>query len=122
MTGNGYNGKYTAQQFIDAIPGTGGVVSSIASRVGCAWNTAKKYIDEYATVQQAWQNERNRITDMAKDNLIESLKRGDLQISKWWVQVMDEEFNPPARHEVNASTEITIRLKWDDADTDDSTA
>jgi len=95
MTGNGSNGKYTAQQFIDAIQGTGGVVSSIADNVGCAWNTAKKYIDEYATVNQAWQNERSRITDRAQNNIIKSINKGDLQLSKWWLQVMDGDFNPP---------------------------
>lgn len=93
--GNGSNGKYTAQQFIDAIEGTGGVVSSIAEKVGCAWNTAKKYIDNYATVKQAWQNERNRITDRAQNNIIKSINKGDLQMSKWWLQVMDGDFNPP---------------------------
>ena len=90
--GNGKNGKYTAQQFIDAIPGTGGVVSAIADSVGCAWNTAKKYLDEYATVNQAWQNERNRITDKAEHNIVGAIKGGDLQMSKWWLQVMDDEF------------------------------
>ena len=32
--------SYTAQTFIDAIPGTGGIVSAIARKVGCEWNTA----------------------------------------------------------------------------------
>jgi len=108
--GDGYNGKYTAQQFIDAIPGTGGVISAIASRVGCAWNTAKKYIDEYVTVKQAWENERHRITDMAQDNIIRSLERGDLQMSKWWLQVMDNDFNPPERHEIEHSGDLMIRI------------
>lgn len=109
--GNGKNGKYTAQQFIDAIPGTGGVVSAIAERVGCAWNTAKKYIDEYATVKQAWQNERHYITDMAQDNIIGAVKDGDLQMSKWWLQVMDEEFNPPQRQEISGTDGGPIDIK-----------
>jgi len=63
---NGHNGNYTAQQFIDAIPGSGGIVSTIAARVGCAWNTAKKYIDEYATVAKAYQDEQERALDRAE--------------------------------------------------------
>ncbi len=93
--GEGYNGKFTAQQFIDAMPGTGGVVSMIADVVGCAWNTAKKYIDEYPTVNRAWLNERGRINDKAKHNIIEAItKEKDLQMSKWWLSVLDDEFKP----------------------------
>ena len=92
--GDGYNGKFTAQQFIDAMPGTGGVVSMIADAVGCAWNTAKKYIDTYPTVNQAWLNERGRINDKAKHNIISSINDGDLQMSKWWLSVLDDEFKP----------------------------
>ena len=92
--GSGYNGKYTAQQFKDAIPGTGGIISAIADNVGCAWNTAKKYIDEYPTVKTAWENERNRIKDRARHNIIRGIEQGDVHLSKWWLQVMDDEFVP----------------------------
>lgn len=32
-------GKYTAEQFIKAIRGSGGVISQIAATVGCDWHT-----------------------------------------------------------------------------------
>lgn len=100
--------KFTARQFIDAMPDTGGVVSLIAEKVGCAWNTAKKYIDAYPTVHRAWQNERSRITDKAKHNVIVAVESGDLQMSKWWLQVMDDEFKPLQRHEVDLDGAITL--------------
>lgn len=106
---NGSNG-YTAQQFISAIPGTGGIITAIANKVGCAWHTAKKYIDEYATVRTAWQNERNRITDIAQDNIIVSVIDGDLQMSKWWLQVMDNDFNPPQKQEVSGPLGSPIEI------------
>lgn len=114
MAGNGKNGNYTAQQFIDAIPGTGGVVSAIADRVGCAWNTAKKYIDEYVTVNQAWQNERNRITDKAEHNIVGAIKGGDLAMSKWWLQVMRDDFIPRERREISGPDGGPVELKWPD--------
>lgn len=100
----GTNG-YTAQQFIDAIPGTGGVVSAIADKVGCTWNTAKKYLTEYATVYTAWQNERNRINDRARHHIIQAILAGDLQMCKWWLQVMDEEFKPKQEVDVTSGGE-----------------
>ena len=35
---------YKTQQFLDAIPGTGGIITAIAKRLGCSWHTAKKRI------------------------------------------------------------------------------
>jgi len=97
----GSNG-YTAQQFIDAIPDTGGIVSAIADRVGCAWNTAKKYIDSYATVNTAWQNERNRIKDRARHNIIKQIEDGDTHLSKWYLSMTEDEFMPKQRQEIVA--------------------
>lgn len=112
MAGKGRRGSYIAQQFIDAIPGTGGIISAIAAKVGCAWNTAKKYIDRYATVQTAWLNERNRITDKAQHNIICAIEKGDLQFSKWWVTVMNEEFRPPQRQEHKHEGSVDIAMLW----------
>lgn len=93
--------RYTAAQFIAAIKGSGGVISAIADAVGCSWHTARKYIDQYPTVKEAWENERQRITDRARHNIIKSIGEGDLQMSKWWLQVMDPEFVERNRTEVS---------------------
>ena len=100
--------RYTAGQFIKAIKGSGGVISAIADAVGCSWHTARKYIDQYPTVREAWENERQRITDRARHNIIKSIGDGDLQMSKWWLQVMDDEFVP--RGEIK--TDGLIRIEY----------
>ena len=38
--------QFTAKQFIKAIPGTGGIISALADKVGCGWHTAKRYIKD----------------------------------------------------------------------------
>lgn len=65
---------YTAKQFIDAIPGTGGIVSTIADRVGCKWHTARKYIEEYPTVKEAYNEEIERVIDLAEGVLIKNIQ------------------------------------------------
>ena len=77
--------QYSAAEFIDAIPGTGGIIATIAKRVGCTWHTAKKYIDEYATVQQAYQDECETVNDLAESVIIKSIRDGDTATAKWWV-------------------------------------
>lgn len=66
--------QYRAEDFIKAIPGTGGIISVIAQRVGCAWHTAKKYIEEYATVGQAYNDEIELITDLAESVVIGNIR------------------------------------------------
>jgi hypothetical protein len=69
-------GLYTAEQFIKAIPGTGGIITAIARKVGCEWNTAKRYIEEYPTIKQAYDNECESMLDMAETELFKAVKSG----------------------------------------------
>ncbi len=77
--------KYTAQQFIDAIPGTGGIIATLASRIGCKWDTAKSYIYDYPTVQAAYDNECEMVNDKAESVIISDINNGSVESSKWWV-------------------------------------
>ncbi len=110
--------RYTAGQFIAAIKGSGGVISAIADAVGCSWHTARKYIDQYPTVKEAWENERQRITDRARHNIIRAIGDGDLQMSKWWLQVMDPEFVERNKTELTGKDGegLTIVIKPRDGD------
>lgn len=65
---------FQASQFIEAIPGTHGIVSTIAKKVGCSWNTAKKFIDEYPTVKAVYEAEQESILDMAESILVNNIK------------------------------------------------
>lgn len=66
--------QYSAKQFIEAIPGTSGIVSTIARKVGCSWGTAKKFIDEYPTVKAVYEAEQESILDIAESVLINNIK------------------------------------------------
>lgn len=103
---------YRAEQFINVIPGTGGIISTIAERVGCAWHTAKKYIEKYPTVKQAYLNERHKVDDKAVSNVYKAIAQGDLETSKWWVKMkLGDEFHETQRN--------IVVIDWD-AETDNS--
>lgn len=76
---------YKVEQFIKAIPGTGGIISSIAKRVGCDWYTARKYIEKYPSVKQAYENECSAIDDLAVSTVLRAIQDGDLATAKWWL-------------------------------------
>lgn len=76
---------YTTQIFIEAIPGTGGIISAIARKVGCDWDTARTWINKYPTVKIAYDNECETVLDMAESTVLKSIKDGDTQDAKWYL-------------------------------------
>ena len=82
----GKNNHYTAQQFIDAIPGSGGIKTTIAKRVGCAWHTVDKYVREYPTVAQAYADECEKVLDAAESVIVgDIVEEKDVQTAKWYL-------------------------------------
>jgi hypothetical protein len=57
--------RYYKADFERAIPGSGGIISTIADRVGCSWHTAKAHIDRSSDLTEMWQNERYKRNDVA---------------------------------------------------------
>lgn len=78
-------GQYKAEDFIEAIPGTGGIISSIAKKVGCTWNTAQKFIKEHPTVKQAYDDECEGMLDLSETVILSSIKSGDSGDAKWYL-------------------------------------
>ena len=109
----GKNG-FKTEQFINAIPGSHGNITEISKRVKCSWNTAKKYITEYVTVKEAYDEECMAVDDKARSNVTERIFRGDIGLSKWWLQVKSPEFTPRSAVELSGSIEHKVTVNWDD--------
>ena len=122
QNGNGKNGNYTAGQFIEAIPTSGGIISTIAARVGCEWHTAKKYIVEYATVKAAYDDECSKVVDKAESVIIKSLQDDDVSTAKWYLTMKgsDRGYMQTQRSEISGPDGGPIVVvNWDDGgDTD----
>ena len=60
------NDKFTAEQVIEAIKGTGGIKTTIASKLGCDRMTVDRYIRHFVTVAAAYKAERESILDLSE--------------------------------------------------------
>ena len=58
--------RYTVADFEQAIPGSGGVVTTIAARVGCHWATAEVWINKSPTLQKLYDAEMEIMLDAAE--------------------------------------------------------
>lgn len=70
-----YNSKFTAEQVIEAIKGTGGIQTKIAEKLGCHRHTVRKYIEDYVTVRLAYEDECEQPLDIS-----ESIVLGNINI------------------------------------------
>jgi hypothetical protein len=99
--GNGKNGNYTAEQFIKAIPGSAGIISTIAKRVGCVWHTAKKYIDKMPTVQRAYRDECEAVLDLAETKLLSAINEGDGTMIRYYLSTKGKNRGFSERYEID---------------------
>jgi len=109
--------KYKAQDFIDAMPGTGGIIASIARRVGCEWDTAKKWVTEYPTVNRAWENEKETMADMAESVILKDIKGGDGATAKWYLsRIRRGKYATREEHTGADEGPLTVRVVYGDSD------
>ena len=77
--------------------------------VGCDWHTAKKYITEHPTVQQAYQNETERVGDLALTVIIDALKEKDVPTAKWYLtKKRKEEFGETIKQDIDINGEVNL--------------
>lgn len=96
---------YTTEQFIKAIPGTGGIITTIAKKVGCDWYTAKKFITQYATVQTAYQAERETVKDHVENALIIEAKEGESWAVKYYLSTQAKDRGYAERQEIDLTSD-----------------
>ena len=101
--------QYKAEQFINAIKGSGGIVSTIAKRVGCDWNTAKKYVDTMPTIKAAYDAECESVLDLAEVKLIENIEDGDMGAIKYMLSTKGKKRGYVEKQQVEQQS-ITLNI------------
>ena len=74
---------YTEKKVLAAIKGSGGIITTIANRIGCEWHTAKKLTQKWQSTRDAYKDERETILDMSESAILKSIKNGNTQDAKW---------------------------------------
>lgn len=122
MTDNGegraHSGTYRAEQFIAAIPGTGGIISAIAHRVGCNWHTAQRYIKTMPTILKAYNDECEKLLDRAEAKLIEKINDGDMTAITWYLARKGKHRGYTERQEITGAEGGAVVLRWADGPDD----
>ena len=70
---------------LKAIPGSAGIVTTIADRLGCAWNTARDFIDRNPEARVVYDAECEKVIDLAETQLIRAMRDGDGPMIKFYL-------------------------------------
>lgn len=106
--------RYSKPTVLRAIEGSGGIVSDVAKRLGCDWNTAQRYIQRWPETQEAFQAERERILDLAETTLYRAIQEGDIQAAKWVLSRLGRHRGYGDHVEVSGKQALEIVLRWPD--------
>lgn len=101
--------NYTQSEVKKAILGTGGIIMLIAKKLKCDWYSARKYIRMYPQALQELQDERERTKDVAEKNIIDALNKGDLQLSKWYLQTIGKDRGYGEELNLNGNFSVDIK-------------
>ena len=91
-----------------AISGSGGIVSTIASRLKCDWHTADKYIKKY-DLQEDVRAEKESLLDFAESQLLANIKNGDTTSILFYLKTQGKKRGYIERQEVeNSGSQLFI--------------
>ena len=109
--------NFTKKIVLKAIKDSYGVVGTIAGRLACDWNTAKRYIDKWPETQQAILDERESYLDMTENACIDRIKNGDGQMIRFVLATVGKkrgytyEDGAGNGDDATADTEVNINLE-----------
>jgi succinate dehydrogenase flavin-adding protein (antitoxin of CptAB toxin-antitoxin module) len=90
----------TKAAILKAIKDSNGIISNIAERLKVGWITAKKWIDADPDLTEAWLAEKESVTDIAENKLIEQINSSEQWAVKFWLATMGKKRGFTERHEV----------------------
>jgi hypothetical protein len=97
--------KPTRGIVLEAIKGSGGIMSAVAKRLGVTWRTADRWCNLWEETRGALQDEREGILDMAESTLFKSIRGEDVQSAKWLLGMKGKQRGYVERREVGADEE-----------------
>ena len=103
---------YTKDQVLEAIKGSNGIISTIASLLRCDWNTAARWIDKWEDTKTALQNEKKKTLDVAENVIFGALQAKDVQTAKWYLAMKGKDRGYVERQETTIKNADPLNINF----------
>lgn len=77
--------EFSEEEILNAIYGSKGIMSVVASCLNCHWNTAQKYVQMYDSAKSAMDAEVEISLDLAEQKIHEAISMDDVASAKWFL-------------------------------------
>jgi len=111
--------EYTEKQVCDAVSGSLGIMSTVAKNLGCTWGTARKYINLFPSAQAIWDDEKERVLDLAESKVFKSINLDDVSTAKWLLSCRGKERGYGESLKVDQTTQVSHTLNLDGLTTEE---
>jgi len=96
------------RETLNALKGSGGIMSTVAKRLECDWHTAERYVNLWESTKQAFKDERETILDMAESTILTGIKDGDLGSARWMLATLGKNRGYTEKVEMEHSGSVVI--------------
>lgn len=102
--------NYDITTIKNAIKNSNGLYTTIASKLGCEWHTAKTYVEMYPETLEAYNNENEKILDLAESKLVENINDNDNTAIIFYLKTKGRKRGYIERQEIGHSGELKLKL------------
>ena len=96
------------------ILGSAGIVSTVADRLGCAWRTAEKYIKKWKSTKRAFEDEGERVLDLAESKMMVAINEGDGRMIRYLLSTKGKGRGYTERQEITGPEGGAIKFNFAD--------
>lgn len=107
---------YTKEQFLKAIENSGGYVSLIAERVGCALSTVYEWRDNNPEIAEAIKREKIRQVDHAEGKLQSLIKKENPTAIIFYLKTQGKDRGYVERTELTGADGDPLAFRWTEDD------
>jgi hypothetical protein len=120
--GQGMAGKprYTAQDMINALRKTRGMVYRAADELGCSHTTVYNYMDRYPTVAREFERQRGLFLDTAESKLEDAVQEGKEWAIRFSLSMLGADRGYAPKQQIEQTGDLTIQMTWGDNDDADA--
>ena len=111
--------KFTVEQVVTAVRGSGGFVTEIARRLGCSRSTVYRYKANHKEVAEAMFEEKEHLLDTAESALLQQVNSGNITAIIFYLKTQGyhRAYGDRSKLDVNGNF-ITKEKREDDAKAD----
>lgn len=111
--------KYSAEQVIEAIKQSNGIITTAAKALGCARGTINNYVNKYVTVADALEETRETTLDFVENQLMKQIQNNNLTAIIFFLKTQGKNRGYNERTEFTGDLSGTIEVVWGSDNEDD---